>query len=203
MTAKKQSRSGVEGTLKAASDAAKTKLPTGATFAVDGTVYTAEALQSKLDSYLSLYTDARSKRTELRAAVQSRDAVQPEVVKFLDSLQGVLGGFFGSDNAAALEPFGFSPRKKPAPLTAEQLLVRETKAKATRAKRQTLGKRQKAALKATGTPIISAVMPADVPSPEPPAPVAGPASPAASAPLSGGDAPAAARGSAPGGAPRS
>src|SRR5579871_6834863 len=109
MTAKKQSISGVEQTLQAASIAAKTKLPAGASFAVDGTVYTSEALQSKLDSYLSLYADARAKRTEFRAAVQSRDDVHPEVLKFLQSLQETLGGIYGSDNAAALEPFGLAP----------------------------------------------------------------------------------------------
>ena len=44
--------------------------------------------------------------------------------------------------------FGFSPKKRSTPLTSEQKVLRAAKAKETREKNHTMGRRQKAALDA-------------------------------------------------------
>ena len=179
----------VEKTLDEATAAAKTELASGLTLSVAGTSYTVPDLITKLESYQTLFSGTRSMHDALREQILKRDRVRPEVVTFLASLKGVLVGLYGAGSAELLK-FGFSPAKKRAPLTAEQLLARATKAKATRAKRNTMGKKQRAAVKAVGTPIITATMPTEAPgasAPEVPAeasPVASAATPEGSSPSS-------------------
>jgi hypothetical protein len=58
------------------------------------------------------------------------------------------------DNHTGLGDFGVKPYRDRAPLTNDVLLVRAEKAKATRVKRGTKGKRQKAAIRGDVTGVV-------------------------------------------------
>jgi hypothetical protein len=73
--------------------------------------------------------------------------------KALKALRGIVGLMY-ADSIGTLADFGMEPRKPRAAMSTDTLLLRAAKAKATRTKRGTLGKRQKAALKGDVTGVI-------------------------------------------------
>src|SRR5579871_5762813 len=158
MSTKRPSPTRLGRVVGQAYDGVKAELKDGLSFSVGGVTYTTAELIAKLASYESLFTAARDDKLALETSLKARDQALPELATFLTSLHAALIGVYGPESSELVK-FGFKPRKKAAPLTSEQALARATKAKATRAKRGTLGSKQKAAVKATGTPIITAVMP--------------------------------------------
>ena len=71
----------------------------------------------------------------------------------LKGLRDILRLMFGN-NLVGLAEFSLEPRKVRTPMSNETLLLRAAKARATRAKRRTLGKRQKAAIKGEVTGVV-------------------------------------------------
>jgi len=183
------SRRDVEQKLVAAQSGLKSEFPDGTSFEIGGTTYVLSSLLDKLATLEKPFTGAREAHLAFRALVAQRDGVLSEAVAFLAALQACLQGKLGASNVA-LDKFGFSVHKKPAKLTAEQLLVRAEKAKVTRAKRQTLGGRQQKNLKAQGDPVVTvSPSPLDAPASEPAASSgasSASAPPAAVPPASGG-----------------
>jgi len=191
MSNKQSTAGGVEHILDLASKAIPSAFPAGTVFQVNGAKYTSDELVAKLDSFQSYYGGVRQKRADLRAVLEDRRRnIAPEVRLFLPSLKQTLGSMLGV-GSSDLEKFGFAPPKPRTPLTSEQLLARAAKSKVTRAKRQTLGSRQKQSLRAKGDPTIT-VTPAAIDLPAASAPSAGdgtagaakPADPGASPPAS-------------------
>ena|SRR5579871_6712762 len=170
--------------LDVAVAAAKTDLKAGTSVAVLGTTYAVPDLIAKLESYQSAYAGVRDTRSALHELIVQRDQLEPEVVAFLGSLKAAVVNLFGTDSPE-LEKFGFKPKKKRAPLTSEQAFARAAKAKATRVKRGTLGRKQKAALKFTGTPIVTVSLPSEPPSPASSAAASGAPTVGVAVPVSG------------------
>jgi hypothetical protein len=150
------------------------KLPTGVTtLLIDGKPVPVTEVVSELATFQSSYEAVRAKRLELQALVQARRELDPELKAFLPKLKTALQAVLGVGSVALAE-FGFHPAKTPAPLTGEQIVARKAKAAATRRKRGTLGRRQKAAIRETATPVVTATFPDAPPAPAaPPHPVAG------------------------------
>src|SRR5215471_18464145 len=104
---------------------------------------------------------------------QEDEALEAETAKVLASVrQSLLVTYDGSPDVLA--DFGLSPRKEPRALTGGEIVLKATRAKATREARHTLGKRERRAIKG----VVADLGPPNAP---PPAPPAGPA-PVASGP---------------------
>jgi hypothetical protein len=71
----------------------------------------------------------------------------------IKAIRDMLGLMFSTD-VAALEQLGIPPRKTRTPLTTEQLLVANARAKATRKARGTKGKKQRKAIKGGVTGVV-------------------------------------------------
>ncbi len=168
--------------LEQAQAAVLSELPKGASVMVDGMSYDASALEAKLKGFSDTFDGVRETRAALQALLEKRDAARKDGAAFLAALKGPLTGIFGV-NSPELQKFGYQPAKKRAQLTSEQLLVRAEKSKVTRAKRQTLGSRQKQSLRAMGDPVVT-VTPAavDLP-PAPPEPAVSPSPAPSPAPV--------------------
>jgi hypothetical protein len=65
--------------------------------------------------------------------------------------------------ATTLSEFGMTPKKTRTPMSNETLVIRAAKARSTRAKRKTLGKRQRAAIKGDVTGVVIAPVTAPAP----------------------------------------
>ena len=99
------------------------------------------------ESYLALYTE---ESTLLRALDAKREQValaEPAIDRTVSLFDTAVRAILGKDSED-LSLFGIKVPKKPEPPTLEEKTLRAARARATRALRGTLGKRQKAALKA-------------------------------------------------------
>jgi hypothetical protein len=91
-----------------------------------------------------------SSRATWQANVASDKALRAKNKTFMSGVrQSVLVAYGNSIDV--LSDFGLTPRKKPAPRTPEEKTASAAKAKATRAARHTMGKKQKAQIKGTVT----------------------------------------------------
>jgi hypothetical protein len=158
------------------------------------TLTPAEAIaivQARIDaSHLSLTTKASAK-----AAVLAERTERAATKKFVSALRQVIRSMFPS--ADDLADFGLT-LPKPRKANPQKKVTAAAKAKATRTLRHTMGKKQKAAIKATGPlPAGTAANPA-APGNAPEAPVA-PPSPVPTNPPSAATAPAAPATAPPGG----
>jgi hypothetical protein len=160
MSANSFSPLGVETTVRAAINALKTMLPADKEVSVDGEPMTVGALIDDLNEIQTLYGGVRDLAAKLRELIAKRRAHHAKVVAFLHALRATLVSLYGLD-AVELTQFGFQLRKKAAPLTSEQKVVKAAKLRETRKLRHTLGSRQKAAIKATGPVTVSVTMPED------------------------------------------
>ena len=89
----------------------------------------------------------------LHQAVAADKAFQAKNRGQLNALRNILALMY-TDDIATLEDFGLSQPKKRTPLSNDALLLRAAKARATRTKRRTMGKRQKAAIKGEVTGVV-------------------------------------------------
>jgi hypothetical protein len=146
---------GLELRLDKAIDGLKNALPAGfasltmrgASRAIVDLIQTAENLDKP-------WKDVRAARSLIAAIIQKRPMDEATALAFLTDLEAGVAAAFGVDSQVLVQ-FGFTPRKKRAPLSPEKLVVRAAKAKLTRAKRHTLGSRQKEALRAAETPAVT------------------------------------------------
>ncbi len=145
------------------------------------------------------WKDARKAHLIIRQVMQDRPNDEKLLLDALANLKGALTGVLGHESES-LTKFGFKPTKRRTPLTSEQKTVKAAKAKLTRQKRGTLGKKQKAAIKETATPTVTinpdgkveitpavsaapaAPEPSSTPTPLTQAPIVAPAPPASPAP---------------------
>jgi hypothetical protein len=146
---------GIELRADAVIQGLQTALPPSVTQLVVGSVtYAVPDLIKYVQTVEQPWKDARAAHAVLRQIMQSRPKVYQELLDLLANIKASLQGLLGHDSEA-LTRFGFKPNKRRKPLTVEQKALRAAKAKLTRQKRGTLGKRQKAAIKTTTTPSIT------------------------------------------------
>ena len=112
---------------------------------IAGTTYTKADLQTTLQARIDALTFVQSKKAEWQAAIKADYAERASTKMFLAGLrQALLVAFAGSvDNLA---DFGLVGRK-PANVTPQERIAAAQKAKATRAARHTMGKKQKEPIK--------------------------------------------------------
>jgi hypothetical protein len=112
----------------------------------------------EIEAALQTLVDLRTAVDAAKALTQAKLVAEQTQAPALRTLQAALVAFvratFG-DAPDRLAEFGLSPRKARTPLTIEQHAVAAAKAKATRAARHTMGKRQKKDVKGTITTIVS------------------------------------------------
>ncbi len=146
-------------------------------------------LQSRVDSAKA----AASTRATWLTAVQADRAERDKTKTYVSGLrQALLVAFVGQVDTLA--DFGLTPRK-PRVVSPEEKVAAAAKAKATRAARHTMGKKQKAAIKGTvtSTAPVTASPPAPTPiatPPDAPAPTPVPPAPTLAAPTATPAAPA-------------
>jgi len=165
-------------------------LPSGSSVSMNGQIVTQAQLVTQLTGMLPPMTAVTDAKTAFALAVKQRKEAEPNVREYLAQLRAALVAFYGR-NSPTLEKFGMSA-KLPAAQPVQSKVIAAAKRTLTRQKRGTLGKKQKASIKAVGTPQVSidesgmqvvpaaAAQPAATPAqssptPETPAPVETPA----------------------------
>jgi hypothetical protein len=128
-------------------------LPSGSTLQISGQIMTQAQLVTKLTGYLPAVSAVTDAKAALEQALQARKAAAPDTREFLVLLRAALVAFYGR-GSAALGKFGMSA-KKPAGPSPQTAILAAAKRTLTRRKRGTMGKKQKASIKAIGTPQVS------------------------------------------------
>jgi hypothetical protein len=161
-----------EGTAKHFGSVTQIPLP-------EGTLTPAD-ITSKLNQIVTLRTDVDAARVAARDKVAAERAAMPALRTLMDAyVTYVKATVFG---ATDLADFGLTPKKAPAPLTADAKAAAVAKRASTRAARGTKGSKQKKVVKGnvagiTVTPVTMSVT-ATQPVVTSPAPAPAPAAPA-------------------------
>ncbi len=100
------------------------------------------------------WKDVRAFRAAISTILVNRPADKASALELLNDIQVGLASQVGSESPV-LVACGFTPRKKRPKLSSEKKVLAAAKAKLTRQKRGTLGRRQKEAIRVTGTPQVT------------------------------------------------
>jgi len=147
------SPSGLQLKIQNALTGVQQALPTGTALQINGQAATQAQLITQLTGFLSTLSTVTDAKAAFMTALQSRVAGEQNMREYHVQLRAALVAFYGR-NPAALGKYGMSA-KKPAPQTSQTALLAAAKRTLTRQKRGTLGKKQKASIKAVGTPQVS------------------------------------------------
>jgi hypothetical protein len=123
--------------------------PTATDITLHGVPYTQPALLARAQEEVAPWKAVREAKAVIRAFAQQKKALIERARKFLGELQVGITAHVGLENEILTE-YGFKPKKRKKPLPVEKNAIRVAKAKLTRLRRGTKGKRQKEALKFTG-----------------------------------------------------
>lgn len=145
---------GVELRLEAARVGVSQAFPPVPQVVVAGKSYTQADLQARIDQELKPWKDAREAHATLRQFTKDKPQLTKAAEEFLAGVEAAAVAQFGRASET-LTQYGFKPLKPRRQLTVEEKIQRVAKAKLTRQKRGTLGKKQRAAIKAEGTPAVS------------------------------------------------
>ncbi len=131
-----------------------TMVPATTTLTIGGQTVTQPSLSSELGNDIAVFSAVFEKHAEYQAAVATRKAALQDLkTQYAQFVKAIEGQFPPGD--PILQKFGIHPRKKPAPLTAEQKAVKAAKAKLTRQKRHTMGPKEKLGIQTIGTPLVT------------------------------------------------
>src|ERR1700722_10237394 len=128
-------------------------LPTGSSLLINAQPVTQAQLVTQLSGYLPVVSAVADAKAAFAQAVKARVAAEPNIREFLAQLRAALVAFYGRNNPD-LAKFGMSA-KTPTGQTSQTAILAAAKRTLTRQKRGTLGKKQKAGIKAIGTPQVS------------------------------------------------
>ena len=128
-------------------------IPPGSSMMVNGQSVTQPQLIQLLKDALALYEGVRLAKGALISAIQKRVKKDAATHELYQQLKAALIANFGRSNPQ-LGLFGFKPRN-PRVLTGPEKQLRAAKATITRRKRNTMGQRQKANVKALATPTVT------------------------------------------------
>jgi hypothetical protein len=146
---------GIELRLDTAVDGVDTSFPPSVqSVVVQGVAYTQTDLKKKLLDMVAPWQAARTQHAALRQFSQSKPTLTKAAQEFLADLHAAMAAQYGN-SSETLTHFGFKPAKRRRSLTIEEKAIRAAKAKLTREKRGTKGKRQKEALKQTQAPDVN------------------------------------------------
>jgi len=127
-------------------------LATG-TFTVGNVAYTAASMDALLQSVVDAMIAVNTAQIAAKHALATAQGIETQVDPTIQAYVRFILGMYDSA-LPTLADFGLSPRKVPAPRTAEQKAAAAAKARATREARGTAGKKQKAAVKGNVTGIL-------------------------------------------------
>lgn len=147
MTLKAEIIRGDELTLDIFIASLSSYVPATAQIIVDGKVYSQPDLLKKADEMRAPLKTVRTINTELKKARLDARAKRSDIHVFVKALQTGMKSYLGEQNPD-IEKFGFKADKRKRALTAEESASRAEKARMTREMRHTMGKRQKASIKA-------------------------------------------------------
>jgi hypothetical protein len=151
-----------------------------ATFTIRGVTYSRDQLVQRFQQRIAAAEQTKSSKNAWHADVQSERQVDIDVRLFREGMRSHLEATLGKDSAN-LRDYGFSPRK-PRTKTVKVKAQALAKAAATRAARQTMGKKQRKAIKAPPAPQPTAAPPNAAPPPAAAASANNSASPPVAAP---------------------
>lgn len=120
--------------------------PPGTTVVVGGQSITLGALTAKLKAQVALLGEIARAHGVVQRLVAEERALEAELRPLLVDFEGVVRNLVGQD-AERLAAFGWKPRKKRGPKTPAVKAASAEKARATRKRRKTMGKRQRAKIR--------------------------------------------------------
>ncbi len=133
----------------------QTALPSTVTqLVVGGVTYQVPDLVKAIQEASLSWKDVRSAHAVIREAMADRPAERARLVQLLSDVRDSVRTVVGSASET-LTQFGFKPKRPRKPLTPEKKALAAAKAKLTRARRHTLGSKQKEALGKTETPSVA------------------------------------------------
>jgi hypothetical protein len=132
------------------------------TFIVAGKTYTGAEALAFVDSCIASVQAVVTARANLAGALTANQKFQALNGGTLKALRGMIALMY-SDQHTKLNEFAIQPRKPRTPLTNDALVLRAAKAKATRTKRRTMGKRQRAKIKGDVAGVIIEPVTSDPP----------------------------------------
>jgi hypothetical protein len=129
---------------------------------------TVSALTQVLQAFVNLRNAVVTSQAATKEKVAAERAQAPALLVVIDEFVSFVRATFGK-SPEALADFGLTPPKGRKPQTAEQIAAAVARRKATRAKRNTMGKQQKKAVKAAVQVTVTSTPVAEVPVASPPA----------------------------------
>ena len=140
----KTARNGFEAKVQKALAGMQKYLPSNSTLDINGATKTVAQIEADFSAMLKRFADIRSAKAQWQLAIEAVNSALPAERDEYLALKKVLEGKLGRGNPQLLE-YGFSlGTRKPA--SVETKVAAAAKAKATRAIRHTLGRKQKLAL---------------------------------------------------------
>jgi hypothetical protein len=127
-------------------------LPAGTSLTLNGVATKQAAIDTQLQSWITVFQAVDSAKATYQNAVAARVAITAAAKAYYTALKAVIKAYFGAQSVQ-LAGFGIAA-DKPVVRTAQQKLVSAAKAKQTRVLHGTLGKKQKAALTVVGNPAV-------------------------------------------------
>ena len=129
------------------------KYPSNGNMTLASVTYTDADLLSRIGACIDAVAAAKLAHGALTEAIANEERVLRDASEFLAGVKKNIQRRF-SNASATLIDFGLAPKKQRRAATTEEKLVRDAKVQATRAKRGTKGKRQKAAIKGKVTGVV-------------------------------------------------
>jgi hypothetical protein len=130
------------------------------TFIVAGKTYSGPEALAFVETAIASALAVVEAHTQLRDAIDADKLFRSQNGTTLRALRDMIRLMY-QDNVTTLAEFAIPPKKPRAPLSTEAMVARAAKARATRVKRKTLGKRQRLAIKGevTGVDITPVTTP--------------------------------------------
>src|SRR5579883_606986 len=146
MSSNHSSPSRTEQKLRNIQSGIATVLTGGKQLLYGGNMKDANSLDAIVAALLAPYEAVHDDRQALSVSVANRRSNEAAAKQAIEDFKNACLNTFG-ESSSEYRSFGFEPRKKPAPLTAEKHTLKVARNAATRSARGTKGSRQKLAIK--------------------------------------------------------
>ncbi len=141
----------LEGELLGIQRGAQIVLVGGKTLSLLGATLDQAGMLQAVAGHISPIVSVRDQRAALEQGVTDRRAKAPDSEAFVQAVKLAVTAVYG-EHSVEFSQFGFKAEKKAAELTPEQKQLKVARMRATRAKRGTLGSRQKRSVKGVVNP---------------------------------------------------